>query len=213
MEKKRLTFLVAILMAVCHISADSYKVLYLSSPDIKIKNKTIAVGDVFADNDKIEWANDQQVMKVINLKTKRVVVLAAKSLKNMESTSLFEYLTNRERLSTRATPPVNHSNRNSNTTVRQQKDSTYYLQDTLYIKRPYINDHKVVASIVDEKRKAIDIPISEDGKSYVITKEMFNNQVPLNQRFSIKEYDKERDWEYVIIRSFYIKSSPMPKEK
>ena len=213
MEKKRLTFLVAILMVVCHISADDYKVLYVSSPDIKIKNKTIAVGDVFTDNDKIEWTNDQQVMRVINLKTNRVIVFKAKTSKKKESTSLFEHLTDTDHLSTRSIPPVDNSKKDNKTTVKQQKDSTYYLRDTLYIKRPYINDHKVVASIVDEKRKAIDIPISEDGKSYVITKEIFNNQVPLNQRFSIKEYDKERDWEYVIIRSFYIMSSPMPKEK
>ena len=100
MEKK-IILVASLLMIACCVFADKYKVLYLNSPDIKVGNKTIVVGNVFDDKDAIKWTSEQQAMKVMNLNTNRVMVLAAKALKKKKSNSLYEYLTSTKHLSTR----------------------------------------------------------------------------------------------------------------
>ena len=69
--------MVIVLMVTSFVFADKYKVLYVNSTGIKIETKNVAVGSVFTDKDKIVWTDDQQAMKVINLNTNRVMVLAA----------------------------------------------------------------------------------------------------------------------------------------
>ena len=189
--------MVAFLMVVCHIFADKYKVLYVNSTGIKIEKKNVAVGSVFTDKDNIVWTDDQQAMKVINITTNRVLVLAAKALNKKKASSLYEYLTHKKRLSTRDL-------KKTNTMEEWEIDSTLYLIDTLYIYRPQTRGNHVVASLVDEKGKAIDLPISKDGKTYIITRSIFCGQLPIPHRFTIKEFDKENNWEYVIYRRLTI---------
>lgn len=194
--------MVAILMVVCHVFADKYKVLYVNSTDIKIEIKKVSVGSIFTDKDKIMWTNDQQAMKVINLNTKRIMVLAAKALKKKKASSLYEYLTSTKHLSTRDL-------KRRKTMELWQVDSTLYLLDTLYISRPDIRGNDVGARIIDDNGKTIDLPISQDRKSYVITRDMCGNQASPSKRFAIKEFDRERNWEYIIYRKLIIESVPM----
>lgn len=186
-----------LIMVACHVFADRYKVLYVNSKGIKIENRNAAVGSIFSDKDKIEWTDDQQAMKVINLNTNRIMVLAAKALKKKKASSLYEYLTSTKHLSTR--------NLKSGKIMEMwQVDSTLYLLDTLYISRPNMRGNDVVAKIIDDKGKTIDLPISKDGKSYVITRKMYGNHALPSQRYSIKEFDRKKDWEYVVYRRLII---------
>lgn len=197
MEKKRFVFIIAVLTVVCHVFADKYKVLYVNSTGIKIEDKDADVGSIFSDKDKIVWMDDQQAMKVINLDTNRIMVLAAKALKKKRSSSLYEYLTNTKHLSTRDL-------KRGKTMEEWQIDSILYLLDTIYIRRPQIRSNLVVASIINNQGKTIDLPISKDGKTYVITRWLFRNIASNPHRFSIKELDKERNWEYVVYRRLTI---------
>lgn len=202
MEKKRLVIIMAVLMTACHVFADKYKVLYVNSTGIKIETKNVAVGSVFTDKDKIVWTDDQQAMKVINLNTNRIIVLAAKALKKKKASSLYEYLTSTKHLSTR------DLNRRK-TMELWQVDSTLYLLDTLYISRPTMRGNDVVARMIDDNVKTIELPISKDSKSYVITRDMCGNQTQKPKRFVIREFDRERNWEYVVYRKLIIESVPM----
>lgn len=197
MEKKRLIIMVSILMVASYVFADKYKVLYVNSKDIKIDTKIVVVGSVFTDKDKIVWSDDQQAMKVINLNTNRIMVLAAKALKKKKASSLYEYLTKTKHMSTRDI-------KRRKTMELWQVDSTLYLLDTLYISRPIIRDNNVVARIIDNKGKTTNLPISKDGKSYVITRAIYKNQALTPHRFTIKEFDRNRDWEYVVYRKLII---------
>ena len=47
------------------------------------------MGNVFDDKDAIKWTSEQQAMKVMNLNTKRVIVLAAKALKKKKGAVQF----------------------------------------------------------------------------------------------------------------------------
>ncbi|MBE6269731.1 MAG: hypothetical protein E7101_02120 [Prevotella ruminicola] len=197
MEKKRLVIIMAVLMTACHVFADKYKVLYVNSTGIKIETKNVAVGSGFTDKDKIVWTDDRQAMKVINLNTNRIIVLAAKALKKKKASSLYEYLTSTKHLSTRDL-------KRRKTMELWQVDSTLYLLDTLYISRPDIRGNDVGARIIDDKGKTIDLPMSNDGRFYVITRDMCGNQIFTPKRFAIKEFDRERNWEYIVYRNLII---------
>lgn len=189
-------------MMACHVFADKYKVLYVNSTGIKIETKKVVVGFVFTDKDIIVWTNDQQAMKVINLNTNRIMILAAKALKKKNASSLYEYLTSTKHLSTR-------DMKRRKTMELWQVDSTLYLLDTIYISRPYMRGNDVVARMSDDKGKTIDLPISKDSKSYVITREMFRSHTLIPKRFAIREYDRERNWEYVVYRKLIIEPVSM----
>lgn len=189
--------MVIVLMVTSFVFADKYKVLYVNSTGIKIETKNVAVGSVFTDKDKIVWTDDQQAMKVINLNTNRVMVLAAKALKKKKASSLYEYLTSTKHLSTRDV-------KGRKIMEVWQIDSTLYLLDTLYISRPLMRGNNLVAKIVDDNGKAMDLPISKDKKSYVITRDIYGNKTFAPKRFAIKEFDRERNWEYVVYRKLII---------
>ena len=90
-----------------------------------------------------------------------------------------------------------------------QIDSTLYLLDTLYISRPLIRGNNVVPRIVDDNGKAMNLPISKDGMSYVITREIYGNKTLTPKRFSIKEFDRDKKWEYVVYRRLIIEPVSM----
>lgn len=194
--------MVSILMAACHVFADRYKVLYVNSTDIKIETKNVSVGSVFTDKDMIMWTDDQQAMKVINLNTKRIMVLAAKAMKKKKASSLYEYLTSTRHLSTR-------DMKRRITMELWQVDSTLYLLDTLYISRPNIRGNDVVARMIDDNGKTMDLSISKDSKSYVITRDLYGKQALTPKRFAIREFDRERNWEYVVYRKLIIEPVSM----
>ena len=85
-----------------------------------------------------------------------------------------------------------------------QIDSTFYLLDTLYIHRPQMKGTFVVASIMNNKGKTINLPISKDGKTYVITRGLFESIASNSHGFTIKELDKEMNWEYIVYRRLTI---------
>ena len=190
--------MLAIMMIASFVYADRYKVLYVNATGIKIDKKNVVVGNEFSDKDIIEWTDDQQAMKVINLNTNRIVVLAAKALKKKNVSSLYDYLTSTKHLSTRGL------NTTTKLLYEWQVDSTLYLLDTLYIARPIIRDKSVVASSVDQNGSVYELPISKDGKSYLITKDIYKRQTPYPITISIKEYDKNMYWEYTVYRNLII---------
>lgn len=189
-------------MMACHVFADRYKVLYVNSTGIKIETKNVTVGSVFTDKDKIVWTNEQQAMKVINLNTNRIMILAAKALKKKNASSLYKYLTSTKHLSTR-------DMKRRKTMELWQIDSTLYLLDTLYISRPYKRGNNVVARMIDDKGKKTDLPLSKDCKSYVITRDMCGDKALKPKRFAIREFDRERNWEYVVYRRLIIEPVSM----
>ena len=202
MEKKKLIVLMTILISTISVIADKYKVLYVNSADIKVENKRIATGNVFSDTEKIIWTNDQQAMKVFNLNTKRTTILTAKALKKKNASTLYEYLTNTRHLSTREY--------NKRKTLEEwQIDSTLYLLDTLYLTRPNIAGNDIVANIIDNQGNKIELPISSDKKSYIITKDIYEHFAPYIHKFVIRECDRDRGWEYDVYRRLIIETVPM----
>lgn len=186
-----------LMMAAGHVFADRYKVLYLNSPGIKVGNKTLVVGNVFDDKDAIKWTSDQQAIKVMNLNTKRVMVLAAKALKKKNVSSLYEYLTNTKHLSTR-------DMKKRRVVEEWQLDSTLYLMDTLYISMPQRESKSVVAKLIVRQGAVEVIPLSNNGQYYILTRSIYGNNSPHPLKIDIIEYDSNQNWEYIVYRNLTI---------
>ena len=202
MEKKKLIIIMVVLMFACHVFADRYKVLYVNSTEIKIETKNVVVGQVFSDKDKILWTSDQQAMKVINLNTNRIMVLAAKALKKKNASSLYDYLTSTKRLSTR-------DYGKKRTIEEWQLDSILYLMDTLYISMPQRHVKSIVAKIIVKQGEVKEIPLAHNGQYYIITRSMYGNSSLHPLKIDIKDYDSEQNWEYTVYRNLIIEPLPM----
>ena len=198
MEKKKEIVLGLLLLVACCAFADRYKVLYLNSSDIRIANKTAAVGSIFDDRETINWTSDQQAMKVVNLNTNRVMVFAAKALKKKKASSLYEYLTGNKHLSTRSLSPRNRE--------EWQLDTTLYLLDTLYLHVPSKRQQSAKTKIVF--RQGGEMPLSVKGNRYVITRSLFGRQMSRPIRADIIEYDRSKDWSYTVYRNLLIELLP-----
>ena len=65
--KKIIAALAIITVSVYSVSADNFKILYLTTPDIAIGGKTHKVGDTFAGDEPVAWSAPRQAMKVLNM--------------------------------------------------------------------------------------------------------------------------------------------------
>ena len=66
-------------MCIGQMSADNYKVLKVNDANLKFSNgKTVHVGDVFSDVKDIDWKEDKQAVRVINLTTKKPMLFVGK---------------------------------------------------------------------------------------------------------------------------------------
>lgn len=202
MEKKKLVFIVALLMVAYHIFADRYRVLYINSTGIKIETKNVFVGSVFSDKDKIVWEDDQQAMKVVNLNTNRIMVLAAKALKKKNASSLYDYLTSTKRLSTR-------DYRKKRIIEEWQLDSALYLMDTLFISMPNRHSESVVAKLIVRQGTVKEMPLNHNGQYYILTRSIFGNSSSYPFKIDIKEYDPMLNWEYTVYRNLIIEPLPI----
>lgn len=203
MEKKKiiLTLVVFLLMIVMPTYADNYKVLYANSVNIRIGSQIATKGLVFNDEEKITWTSDSQALKVLNMSTNRVIIIAQKAFCRRDSKSLADYLSKVKHLSTREYG-----------TASIVVDTVYYLLDTLKIDAgenygDEITDQVILC--VNGQSKAAKVQKTQDHKEFVLTRKLFDE---INQRafyIDIVETDRLKDWKYYIYRRLRIELLPM----
>ncbi len=89
------------------VSADNFKILYLTTPDIIIGGKTYKVGDVFAGDVPIKWSAPRQAMKVLNTTTKKQSLVVAEKYSGCKSVDMNSYFVQSKQLSTRQGEIIN----------------------------------------------------------------------------------------------------------
>lgn len=106
MKKIFTTFVVFILSALS-LSADNFKILYLTTPNISIGGKIYKVGDTFAGDAAIRWAAPRQAMKVLNTNTKKQSLVVAEKYTGSKSVDMNSYFVQSKQLSTRQGELIN----------------------------------------------------------------------------------------------------------
>lgn len=95
------------LVATATASADEFKILYLTTPDITIGGKTLKIGDTFAGNASINWTTPRQAMKVMNTSTKKQSLVVAEKYTGSKSADMDSYFVSSRQLSTRKGELIN----------------------------------------------------------------------------------------------------------
>ena len=192
---------VFMLMAVAPIKADTYKVLYANSENIKIGNQPAKKGVTFNDKDRIIWTSGEQALKVLNLSTNHVMVIAKRAFDRQRARSLADYLHRVKHMSTRDFG-----------TASVVTDTVYYMLDTLLIDAgKHYGDDKIDKAIVIINGDSVvtQIKKTQDKKEFVLTKSIFGSKTPQLVYIDIVETDVKREWVYYVYRRLRIESLPM----
>ncbi len=105
--KKIIAALAIITVSVYSVSADNFKILYLTTPDIAIGGKTHKVGDTFAGDEPVAWSAPRQAMKVLNTATKKQSLVVAEKYEGCKSADMNSYFVQSKQLSTRQGEIIN----------------------------------------------------------------------------------------------------------
>ena len=196
-----ITLLVCLHMLLQSATADNYRVLFANSANIRIGNQIARRGLEFSDNDQIGWTSDDQALKVVNLSTNRVMIIAKKAFDRKNVKSLADYLLKIKHLSTR-------DYKAEGVVI----DTVFYLLDTLRIDAgKHYGDGMIDEAVVIVKGKTIITKVlkSKDKKEFLVTPNIYGGMNPSIVYIDIVETDKQRDWRYYVYRRLRIE--PLPK--
>lgn len=203
MEKakiKALCFMVIMLMMTQTIQADNYKILCLSQGVIKINGRVATKNMVFSDADMIEWSSDNQGMRVINLSSKKVMMLAAKKFQQIKAQSISDHVSQIQHLSTRTI---------TNSAIT---DTTLFLLDTLLIEAGPYYGGKVSERYefyVGQQKYSGRIARTSNKKHFIVTRSIFGVQTPKAIFIDIYGIDTSRLWSYPIYLRQHIIPLPL----
>lgn len=103
MRKLVLCFIVAFFScpAYCIASDDMLKIIYINTSEVNVDGKSLHVGDSFESDAVIRWDNPRQVLKVINMSTRKQKILKPEPIEVTTSNSTGDYMNLDYNLSTR----------------------------------------------------------------------------------------------------------------
>ena len=87
--------------AYCASEVERYKIIYISTSEIKIGGVAHRVGDIFTSGMEIEWMNPNQVIKTINMTTKKQQIFKPEPIEVVTSHTTNDYMNLNYNLSTR----------------------------------------------------------------------------------------------------------------
>lgn len=103
MRKLVLCFIVAFFScpAYCIAADDMLKIIYINTSEVIVDGKSLHVGDSFESDAVIRWDNPRQVLKVINMSTRKQKILKPEPIEVTTSNSTGDYMNLDYNLSTR----------------------------------------------------------------------------------------------------------------
>ena len=205
--KKRL-FTVLLLLFCCYISpathAEQYKIIELfNCSSIKIGNRILKENSVFDGGETIYWKSSAEAMRVEDGSgVKRVY--SKKGFEKYKATSLINFLTKEKGLAGRSLKGNNFHYRNR----------VFCLADSLHFRVKQEPDSILIAEAVwnaDNKQVVTKIQRTKDNLFYIITPEIFGDQMPRDILLNIRERDE--DYQYIdnVYRGIQIIYIPLKK--
>lgn len=196
-----MALIVCLLLSAQLAMADNFRVLFANSANIRIGNQIARKGIEFNDNDKISWTSNNQALKVMNLSTNRIMIIAKKAFDRKNAKSLADYLRKVKHLSTR-----------DYGTESVVSDTVFYLLDTLRVDAgKHYGDDMIdeAVLIISGDTVTTNVIKSKDKKEFLITPKIYGGKNPSMVYIDIVETDKQRDWRYYVYRRLRIE--PLPK--
>lgn len=105
--RRTLAAIAVVAVTALTVTADSFKILYLTTPTITIGGKVCKVGDVFPGDAAITWTAPRQAMKVLDTATKKQSLVVAEKYRGSKSADMNSYFVQSKQLSTRRGELIN----------------------------------------------------------------------------------------------------------
>lgn len=99
---------------------DIWQIAYLSPSPVMIGGRSCKVGDDFKCNDSIQWTDESQVMKVLDPKSRRCLVLVAKALEGKKERRVNDYINLSKQLATQSAAYAEDYGRGSGHYIRYE---------------------------------------------------------------------------------------------
>lgn len=107
--KRLLLLSAAIIISTSLFGISKYKVVKIAFGPVIVNGSEISVGSILTDKDTIQWSDDKQAVKALNLITGNTVFFTAKSMKESKTNDIISYLRVVTPLSSRAVEAVDWS--------------------------------------------------------------------------------------------------------
>ena len=205
MENRKVVFISLLVLfltiTLLQVNAVTYKVLYSNSSKIRIGGKPVAVGMVFDEKATVEWTSEEQAIKVLNMSTKRIRVIAAKALRKKGLASFADQV-----------HKVNHLATREYAKEVIDVDTICYMLDTLRVfAGPHNGDDMIDEAIAYVNNDTIitQIPKSSDKKEFVLSRKIFGGKSPKVVYVDILETDEKMNWKYFVYRGLRIELLPL----
>lgn len=99
----RKLIIITLLLAFCIMSgAKKVQVVSINYGKVCIEKHTLQKGEKFDTNSTLTWEDSGQIMKVIDLETRKIMIVAAKTLKAAKMNSIEDFLVQKQVLAARA---------------------------------------------------------------------------------------------------------------
>lgn len=187
--KKLITLTYASIM--CLSLQAQYKILQINTPTVTISGKELRKGDVFNDPAVIDWINDRQAMKVLDVKTKSQKVIIAGEYKKSNANSITSFFIGKKNLSSR-------DGADNLVTLKQKMTGEFFLQDTLSFNTTYsTNDRQFFFVSYMYNGEEINKRVENRDGTFFITSDIFSidgvRHTPFDTILSVYYLDQNSD--------------------
>lgn len=164
---KKKAIILTLLMVGLSLSAQ-YKIIRMNTPFIKINGKKLHNGDVFEDPSSIEWTQDRQAIKILDLKSGTQKIIVAKEYLKSKASSINSFLHGTKQLSSREGESDNI------VSLRTKMTGDFCLADTLSFVTSYpTNDNQFFYISYVYKNDEINKRIGNDDGVITITPDIY----------------------------------------
>lgn len=122
---KRILFPLLLLYPLAIHAQDLWHISWLNEEPVTIDSKALKTGDDFDSEQSIVWKDENQVMKAMDVQTKRCLVLSARGLPGKTGGLLKDYVAVSKKLSTRSAATYEASMQGSYHYLRYLTDDSY----------------------------------------------------------------------------------------
>ncbi len=192
---RKFSFLL-LLFSYLQVYADDYRILQLNTNSIRIGNVQCKQGDTFPDDAQICWSHEQQAIKAMNLKTKRIRVFACKAFTDVKAKDIKDYYIKSNHLSTRVGV-------NTYSDLAEELSDTVYVLDNCPIESPVKIDSLSSYLISYGDKEKIWRNLMTTDKVFYLNRELFEDSCQESISLSLYFRRKGLD-DYLITDSLIV---------
>ena len=177
-------------------TAQDFKILFVNTGTIRVGGKELKAGDVFNQDETIQWTEPKQAMKVQSLTDKQRYIFVSEDFSDHKMKSAKDYLVKSNRLSTRGSGSLS--------SVGRKMSDTIYVMDEEMIPIDYVPDESEYFFVTNGAGRFV---LDFQDKHLLISPEIWADNEPVEVDLFYHYADGEEECVKEAIQII-----PLPKE-